>query len=83
MRPTQREFNEKIVVVLSATANIVWGLAKIRIWEMSEDPNLVGIVKTLEKSCDHLRDSLKDLGVSTENFDAFDVRMAASKYPDN
>ena len=83
MRFIQKEFNKNVVVTIFAISNIVWGLAKIHIWEMSDNPNLIPLATTLEKSCNYLRDTLKKLGVSTDAFDEFDVRMATRKNPNN
>lgn len=79
----QREFNRKILLAIEAVARITWGLAQVRIWEMADNATAAPFAKSLEEASNHLTECLRDLGINTERFDNFTVRVKAQQNPDN
>jgi hypothetical protein len=82
-RMTQSEFNEGITMVVTCMAQIVWGLAKIRIYEMSDNPITEPAAQMLKEKCDQLVKHLREFGVKTEPFEEYEIKQEAEKNPNN
>lgn len=76
-------YNKRILLVLVSLSKLVWGLAKIRIWELSDEPMYSPLCKTLNAATDSLINHLKELGVDTSGFEEFDIKVQSQENPNN
>ena len=79
------DYNWKLLMVVVCLSKIVWGLARMMtlILSVSEQHTERIFAAKLEKSCSELLGYLQDLGIRIDAFEEADIKIAASKNPDN
>jgi hypothetical protein len=79
---TQDE-NRKIVLAFTSMSRLVWGLTQVVVYQLEDDPVCTDFVIAVKEAQTEMINTLRDLGVDTEPFENYEIRIAAKEHPDN